>query len=134
VGTILQAVYRAGVEDASCGDGTDAAWIGPEETLWYGQLEAWMRRNGHDARCRYRVDSLAGMHAAVRAGAGRAVLPCYLGDGDAALVRVGAPIDELEIGLWILTHPDLRHVARIRAFTAFVGEALRDGGALPAGR
>lgn len=134
VGTISQAVYRAADAGPASDDADDAAWIGPEETLWYRQLEAWMRRHGYDARCHYRVDSVAGMHAAARAGTGQAVLPCYLADADEALVRVGAPIEELEIDLWILTHPDLRHVARIRAFTAFVAEGLRGSEARLAGR
>lgn len=124
-GTIAQAVYAPVAQYGEGPDPDTAEWIGPDETLWYRQLEDWMRRQGHDERCRYRVDSLAGMHAAVRAGSGVAVLPCYLGDADPALARIGGPVDALAIDLWLLTHPDLRDVARIRAFTAFVGDALR---------
>lgn len=131
-GTIAQAPYAA-VTDRDPPDPEDADWIGPDETLWYRQLEDWMRRQGHDGRCGYRVDSLVGMHAGVRAGAGAAILPCYLGDADPALVRIGGPVAELAIDLWLLTHPDLRDVARIRAFTAFVGDAIRERAAMLAG-
>ncbi len=54
------------------------------------------------------------------------MLPCYLADGNPALTRIGEPIPELATDLWLLTHPDLRRVARIRAFLAFVAEALAE--------
>ncbi|MDZ7829810.1 MAG: LysR family transcriptional regulator [Halofilum sp. (in: g-proteobacteria)] len=133
VGTIAQAAYMPDAANRDPEDPGEIDWVGPDETLWYRQLEDWMRRAGHDERCGYRVDSLAGMHAAVRAGAGAAVLPCYLGDADPALARIGGPIEELAIDLWLLTHPDLRDVARIRAFTAFVGDAIRERRAMLAG-
>jgi DNA-binding transcriptional LysR family regulator len=34
------------------------------------------------------------------------------------------PEPELAAGLWLLTHPDLRRAARVRAFLDFVGDAL----------
>jgi len=132
-GTIAQALYGPAGTSGAQPDPDTAQWIGPDETLWYRQLEDWMRHHGHDERCHYRVDSLAGIHAAVRAGAGLAVLPCYLGDADPGLQRLGDPVANLSIDLWLLTHPDLRSTARIRAFTAFVGEALRERRAVLAG-
>ncbi|MDI5986546.1 LysR family transcriptional regulator [Halomonas sp. M4R5S39] len=125
VGSIAQAIYARGD-----GAGDAAAWIGPDRHLGYAPLEAWMADKGADAHCRYRVDTLLGMLAATRDGLGRAVLPCYLADAEPALTRLGEPIPELATELWLLTHPDLRRVARIRAFMAFVAEAL--AGRLPA--
>ena len=48
-------------------------------------------------------------------GLGVAFLPCVLGDADPALVRVpgGAPVPRFDI--WVLSHPDLRDTARLRA-------------------
>jgi hypothetical protein len=40
------------------------------------------------------------------------------------LKRIGAPLPELDIDLWILTHPDLRQAARVRAFMDSVGADL----------
>jgi DNA-binding transcriptional LysR family regulator len=37
---------------------------------------------------------------------------------------VSEPIDELAQPVWMLTHPDLRQTARVRAFMQFVGDAL----------
>lgn len=117
VGTIAQAVYARA-------DGTADAWVGPDRHLGYAALDAWMAGQGANERCRYRVDTMFGMLAAARDGLGRAVLPCYLADAEPALVRLGKPIPELATDLWLLTHPDLRRVARIRAFMTYVAEAL----------
>lgn len=129
VGSVIQAVYGARAAFADAGtrppDPGTLDWIGPDETLWYRQLEAWMRERGLDARCRYRVDSLQGMQAGVRDGIGVAVLPCYLGDADERLIRLGEPLPELAHDLWLLTHPDLRRVERIRVFMEFVATAVR---------
>ena len=135
VGSIAQAVYgsAAGFVPGQPPDWGAVDWIGPDETLWYRQLDEWMKQQGHDERCRYRVDSLQGMQSGVCDGIGVAVLPCYLGDGDPRLVRLGEPIPELANDLWLLTHPDLRRVARIRAFTEFVGDAVREREAVIAG-
>ncbi|MCC5859081.1 MAG: LysR family transcriptional regulator [Ectothiorhodospiraceae bacterium] len=119
-GTIAQAVYLS-----NNGDSGGEDWVGPDRHLGYPALEAWMAANGADTRCRYRVDTMLGMLAAARDGLGRAVLPCYLADPEPSLIRVGDPIPELATDLWLLTHPDLRRVGRIRAFISFVAEALK---------
>lgn len=117
IGTIAQAIYARS-------DGAADAWVGPDRHLGYAALDAWMDANGANERCRYRVDTMFGMLAASRDGLGRAVLPCYLADAEPTLTRLGEPIPELATDLWLLTHPDLRRVARIRAFMTFVAEAL----------
>lgn len=128
IGTIAQAIYGLRTSVAARGREPaldDADWVGPDANMAYRPLEAWMAMQGHDARCRYRVDTMLGMHAAVRDGLGMAVLPCYLGEQDSRIARVGEPIAELATDLWLLTHPDLRRVARIRAVQDFIAEALR---------
>lgn len=74
---------------------------------------------------------MLGMAAAVQSGIGLGVLPCYLADAWTGVVRVGEPIPELATDLWLLTHPDLRRINRIRAFMEYVGEALKDRLASP---
>ncbi|MEC4771409.1 LysR family transcriptional regulator [Burkholderia cenocepacia] len=121
VGTIAQAVYVApGWRERV----DDLEWVGPDRQMGYRPLEQWMHAHGADARCGYRVDTLLGLFAAARAGIGAAVLPCYLADGERDLVRLGGRIDELATDLWLLTHPDLRATARIRAFSSFVATSV----------
>lgn len=121
IGTIAQAIYATPAWRAR---GDDLEWIGPDPKMGYRSLEQWMCAQGADARCAYRVDTLLGLLAAAREGLGAAVLPCYLVDGDRDLVRIGGRIDALATDLWMLTHPDLRKTARIRAFSSFVAASI----------
>lgn len=103
----------------------ERSWVGPGSRLLDQPLRNWMAEQGHDSRCHVRVDTLIGMQASVRAGLGVAVLPCYLADGDPALKQLSNPIPGLRYGLWFLTHPDLRDVARIRSLLEFMTDAIR---------
>jgi len=65
------------------------------------------------------------MVAAVSQSMGVGMLLCLLADGEKDLVRLAEPLNELDTDLWILTHPALKGVARIKAFTDFLYERLR---------
>lgn len=82
----------------------------------------------------FRANSVAVAIAAAKAGIGLAVLPCGLADTETDLVRVGDLPDDFTLDLWLLTHADLRHMARIRAVMEFLGEALHAEADLLEGR
>ena len=88
-------------------------------------LKAWLEAKAPPERIAYRANSVANQFAALRAGLGQGALPCYLGDPAPELVRVLPPQPELEAGLWILTHPDLRQAARVAALTEFLFTELK---------
>ena len=62
---------------------------------------------------------------AAKAGLGAVPLPCFWGDCEKGLVRLMDPPEELTKDLWLLTHPDLRHTARVRALMNFVYKSLQ---------
>ncbi|MEM9796389.1 MAG: LysR family transcriptional regulator [Pseudomonadota bacterium] len=62
--------------------------------------------------------------AAARAGFGMAFLPCIMGDGDPQLVRAPGTGTYSGRPAWLLTHPDLRRMERVRVFSKFLAEAL----------
>jgi DNA-binding transcriptional LysR family regulator len=72
-----------------------------------------------------RCNNWLSQFAATRAGLGLAALPCFLGDGAPELVRVLPPEPALAGELWLLTHPDLRRTARVRAFMEMLARGLR---------
>lgn len=100
------------------------AWVAPDETLAATSVALWMRRAIPDAAIACRVDSFLAMSEIAAAAGGVAALPCYLGDMDARLVRLRAPVDEMTTALWVLTHADLARTARVHAFQEHVGKAL----------
>ncbi len=103
---------------------------GAEELDWIGwQDETYNQMFTHKhypmARIRHRVDDMLAMCAMARSGLGAAMLPCYAGDSDPGLRRiVNAPITDGAMDLWVLSHPDVRRSARVRAFTAFIAESI----------
>jgi DNA-binding transcriptional LysR family regulator len=74
------------------------------------------------------------LHEAARAGAGLAVLPCYLGDPDPALKRVGGVVPEVFADQWLLVHRDLRALPRVRAVMDAVVDLFQRERALLEGR
>ena len=96
------------------------AWLAPDDSLSHLASARWLRARVPPERVCYRASALVPLQVAARAGMGIAPLPCYLGARDAALVRLSAPMAEMDSTLWVLMHPDLRRVARIRAFLDFI--------------
>ena len=48
------------------------------------------------------------------AGAGRVVLPTFIGDGEPRMSRAGEPIEELSHDQWLVTHDDDRRLPEVR--------------------
>jgi DNA-binding transcriptional LysR family regulator len=101
------------------------AWIAPDEALSHLTQTRWMRENIPEDRIVARIDSLLGMVGAVRSGMGAGLLLCILADDQTDLVRLAEPLDEAETDVWILTHPALKSVARVKALSAFLYDRLR---------
>jgi DNA-binding transcriptional LysR family regulator len=84
---------------------------------------AWLRRNFSEKQFAARANDLNTMRALTLAGLGITLLP---GDQYCEDLVHLFPVDPPFSGqLWLLTHPDLRHVARIRTFMEFLGDSLR---------
>ncbi len=124
LGTVAEAVYLAAGNRQDATDLRALDWIGPDPALFFPALEDWLEAEGLAPRVVLRLDSLLAIRSAVAAGLGAAVLPCYLAEADPALRRLGPPLDGLAVDLWLLTHPDLRRVGRVRAFMDFMGREI----------
>ena len=70
--------------------------------------------------------NLGAQVAAAEAGLGLAMLPCFIADRRHELVRVARRPPSPGRDIWLLTHPDLRRTARVRAVMEFVERVLRD--------
>ncbi|HEX7226379.1 MAG TPA: LysR family transcriptional regulator [Candidatus Binatia bacterium] len=128
IGRLRSAVYASRNYLKKRGKRTDWAahdWVAPEEALAHLAQARWMRANVPEDRVVVRLDSLLTMVDAVRCGLGAGMLLCLLADSQRDLVRLANPVNELDTDVWILTHPALKRVARIQAFTDFLFNRLR---------
>jgi DNA-binding transcriptional LysR family regulator len=96
---------------------------GGGEMVW-PLYRAWLQRHGLEQQVTIRHSSAIGLLAAVRSGAGLAVLPSFIADRDPDLVRCLDPLTDDGAELWLLTHERLRHAPRVRAVMDFLGERL----------
>jgi DNA-binding transcriptional LysR family regulator len=118
LGRAAYAVYRnrdLAVADTSREALRRLPWAGFDDDHNYMPGQSWMLDLLDGARPGVRVNNWLVLHEAVRVGAGLAVLPCYLGDADPALQRVGPILQEVAADQWLLVHRDLRALPRVRA-------------------
>ncbi|WP_242108621.1 LysR family transcriptional regulator [Luteimonas aquatica] len=109
------------------------AWIAPDESLSHLGSARWIAAHVGPERVVHRGDSLLALLQAAKAGIGMTALPCYLADCEAGLRRVGAVLEDAAVPLWLIAHPDLRQVRRVRALGEFLFQALRARQALFSG-
>lgn len=113
IATIAWAVYgRVQAEP----EAADAAWVSPSEAVAGGLFARFVAARAGSERVALRINTVQGLCEAIVEGVGIGPLPCYRGDRIAALRRLSGPEPDLAGSLWLLTHPDLRHAARVRAF------------------
>ncbi len=57
---------------------------------------------------------------AVRQGQGIGLLPCIMGDRDPEMRRMDGDFTQPTLPAWLLQHPDLRRLERVRVFSDFI--------------
>jgi DNA-binding transcriptional LysR family regulator len=128
IATIAWSIYGA----AQCGipatddpvDLADHTWIGFGDALSGIGPARWMGRAVPGAKIFYRLNTVLGLSQAAEAGIGISFLPCFIGDQSHKLTRLLRAPMLFDASLWLLTHPDLKNSARIRAFVDFMAREL----------
>lgn len=84
----------------------------------------WPARDAGDRQTVFQCRASRAVQNAAAAGLGLTFLPCYVGDADDRLVRASDTLGELDMELWVLTHPDLKNTARVRALMTHLYDEL----------
>lgn len=85
---------------------------------------AWLKENDLEDAVALHYTSITGLLAAVRAGVGVTVLPCFVADLDEDLVACLPAAGNYGGSLWLVTHERLRHTPRVRVVVDFLAEHL----------
>ena len=124
IGILRYAAYAS----RSRADGArDLPWVSYEDAM--GQLpqaqwiaEAAAQDGGLAAVA---VNDAESLLQCVQAGLGRSMLPCIVADHTAGIERIDhAGATRLEREIWTLTHPDVRHLARVSAVLDWIEATL----------
>ena len=109
--------------------GTDIAamaWATPDADVNLPDYPSrrWRQACYPDLVPRLRCDGMLAVARAVQAGAAVGVAPYLLMAGQPGLVNLTGHLPEVDVDLWLLTHPDMRHLRRVKAFFDFVRREL----------
>jgi DNA-binding transcriptional LysR family regulator len=95
-------------------------WVAPDDSPAEFRFIKWIREHGHDSQVVLRCNSFVALAGAVRAGVGVGILSCFTAESLGGLVRLSAVIPDVDYEYWILTHPELRDVARVATVCEFL--------------
>lgn len=108
-------------EDVEAGK---AAWIAPDDALPEHPSVVWRRKYFPKVVPRFRVNSILTVMDLVAQGLGVGLLPMFLARGRADLLQLTEVIDECQTELWLLTHPESRHLRRVSTVYGHLSRAL----------
>ena len=100
-------------------------WVGWEERFASIPAARWMRTHIPKEHVAFRINSTIVLQHALRSGIGVGLLATFIGEADPELVRISEVFDELNMDLWLLTHPDLRKSARVRGCMDHLQQAVQ---------
>lgn len=127
IGPIRVALFAANkrsgldLEDALAGK---AAWVAPDDALPDHPSVLWRKKQAPKIVPAYRVSSILTVMELVAMGLGVGLLPVFLAQGQSKLRQLSEVIDECQSELWLLTHPESRHLRRVAATYTHLAQQL----------
>jgi DNA-binding transcriptional LysR family regulator len=127
IGPIRVALYAAkkgGVRKFADVEAGKSDWIAPDDALPEHPSVIWRKRHFPKVIPRYRVSSILSVLELVALDMGVGIVPLFLADGRGDVMRLTEPLDECETDLWLLTHPESRHLRRVAAIYSHLAQAM----------
>ncbi len=84
----------------------------------------WRKRHFPKVVPSYRVNSILTVMELVGLGLGVGVVPLFLAKSHPNLVQLSEVLDECQTELWLLTHPESRHLRRLSTVYGHLSRAL----------
>ena len=98
-----------------------------DDAMWIGNGHRAMEQNDRIAQgpfpelpVRWDIQSFPSVVAACKRGLGMAILPCFIGDTEPDLARIGNEKSFAHVEIWLLTHSELKDARRIRVVMDFI--------------
>ncbi|MCK0195954.1 LysR family transcriptional regulator [Ancylobacter sp. 6x-1] len=99
-------------------------WVALSDDYAHLHVVKFLHEHIEPERIVYKVNTVLGLPDAIEAGIGIGYIPCLSGSTRPALTRLAPIRPEFSAGLWLLTHPDLRHAPRVRAFLDYMASEV----------
>lgn len=92
----------------------------------------WLAQYASDSQIVLRADSLVAVLNATAMGMGLSVLPCFMAAVDASLVRLTPEVLGTRVA-WLVAHPDVARIPRVRAVIDFIVAMMAEEAAFLSG-
>jgi DNA-binding transcriptional LysR family regulator len=129
LGTIRVAVFAqrrlARRASASIEELAALPWAVPDEALPDHPSVRWRKKHLPKLTPRLEVHGILAVMEAVAAGLAVGIVPLFLARAYADVTALTEPLAECETDLWLLAHPESRHLRRIAVVAAGLAQALR---------
>ncbi len=130
IATLAWAIYGRSDDGMTTQEKADPArlyqrdWVALGDQLSHVKAARFVREHVAPERIALKSSAVLGITEAVEQGLGIGPLPCFIADRRPGLTRLLPPNPDFATGLWVLTHPDIRHVPRVRAFMDYCSNEL----------
>ncbi len=101
-----------------------ASWIAPDDALPEHPSVLWRKRHFPKIVPSYRVNSISTVAELVDLGLGVGIVPLFLAKSYPHLLPLTEALDECQTELWLLTHPESRHLRRTSTVFGHLSRAL----------
>lgn len=120
----LYAAHKGTVKSYADVQAGKAAWVAPDDALPEHPSVVWRKRHHPRVTPTYRVSSILSVMELVALGLGVGILPVFLAQGRRDLRPLTDVLEEGQTELWLLTHPESRHLRRVGAVYAHLARTL----------
>ena len=128
VGTIRMALYAAKRRGAPTWADVQAGnvdWVAVDDALPEHPSVSWRKRTFPKALPRYRVSSILSALELTALGLGVGILPMFLAAPRGDVVPLTDALADAETELWLLTHPESRHLRRVATTYTHLAQAIQ---------
>ena len=106
-------------------------WIAVDDAMPEHPGVSWRKRNLPDVKPVLRANTMQMVAHMIEQGLGVGILALFHARGNEDLVPLKLPLEDCKIDLWLLTHPESRHLRRITEVAARIEAHVLRAGGLP---
>ncbi len=99
-------------------------WVAPDDALPEHPSVIWRKRHFPRVVPSYRVNSILTVMELVGLGLGVGIVPLFLARSRPNLLPLTEVLDECQTELWLLTHPESRHLRRVSTVYGHLSRVL----------
>jgi DNA-binding transcriptional LysR family regulator len=127
LGSIRVALFAAkqgNLTDYADVEAGQVPWVAPDDALPEHPSVLWRKKHFPKVAPTYRVNSILTVMELIGLGLAVGIVPLFLAKSQPNMVQLTEVLDECQTELWLLTHPESRHLRRVSTVYGHLSQAL----------